>query len=371
MDIEFNETQRQLQTTARQFFEDHAPASVVRELEESEAGYSQELWQQVAGLDWLGLTYPESYGGSEGGLLDLLPIYYEIGRSLFPSPHLGSIIIAGETIAAAGSDEQKQRVLPAMAKGDLLVAPAIMEPSAEYGPAGVQLSAQSKGEGYVLQGTKILVPFAHVSDHLLVVARTSDSITLFLLNTEGPGITLEPVENIAGYPLFAITFEGAPADASSIVGIPGGGWDALSPVLDRATVLQCAEIVGAGERMMEMATEYAKERVQFGRPIGQNQAVQYLCSDVAIDMHLGSLLTRQAAWRIDAGLSHRAEVSMAKAFASRAAHHMARQAQEVFAGVGFMLEHDAQLYTRRAKHWEFNLGDTRCHLEGVAEALSL
>ena len=371
MDIELNETQRQIQTTARDFFASNCPPDVVRDLEESDDGYSHEMWRQLADLDWLGLTYPERYGGSDGGLLDLFGIYQEMGRSLFPSPHLPSVIVAGETILRAGSEEQRQRVLPALAKGELLVAPALMEPSAEYGPEGVQLTAKAEGGGYRLDGAKILVPYAHVSDLMLVAALTAEGVTLLLMNTQSPGVTLEPMENIAGYRLFGVTFEGARVDASAVVGRPGEGWEALDPVLDRATVLQGAEIVGAGEQAMEMATEYAKERVQFGRPIGQHQSVQYLCSDVAIDTHLTSLLARQAAWRIDEGLPSKAEVSMAKAYGSTAAQHIVRQAQEVFAGVGFMMEHDMQLYTRRAKHWEFNLGDTTYHLEGVAQALNL
>jgi alkylation response protein AidB-like acyl-CoA dehydrogenase len=143
----------------------------------------------------------------------------------------------------------------------------------------------------------------------------------------------------------------------------------IDPVMARAQVLQCAEIVGAGEAILDLAVGYAKDRVQFGRPIGQYQAVQYLCSDIAIDMHLSSLLSREAAWLIDEGKPSTKEVSMAKASASKAAQHMVHQAHEVHAGAAFMLEHDLQLYSRRAKHWEFNLGNQTFHEEQIAQAL--
>jgi alkylation response protein AidB-like acyl-CoA dehydrogenase len=155
------------------------------------------------------------------------------------------------------------------------------------------------------------------------------------------------------------------------VGTPDRGWSELLPVLDRATALQCAEIVGAGDRVLEIAVQYAKDRQQFGQPIGRFQAVQYLCSDIAIAVHLASLLARQAAWRIDAGLPHRREVSLAKAHASEAAQLMVRQAQEVLAGHAFMLENDLQLFTRRAKHWEFNLGDARWHRDAAVTAIEI
>jgi alkylation response protein AidB-like acyl-CoA dehydrogenase len=154
-----------------------------------------------------------------------------------------------------------------------------------------------------------------------------------------------------------------------VVGEIGRGWDLLGPALERATVLRCAEIVGAGERVLEMSVDYAQHRKQFGRPIGQFQAVQYLCSDIAIATHLTALLAFQAAWLIDQGHASARDVAMAKSYGSRAAQEIVHRGHEVHAGVGFMMEADLQLYTRRAKHWEFDLGDARYHDEVVASAL--
>ena len=379
IDLEFDEQQQVLQQTARDFFAKQCPIARVRSLEESDAGYAPDLWKQMAELHWVGLSYPEKLGGAAGSILDLYAIYLEMGRSLAPTPHLASSVIAGETLLTAGSEAQQQRLIPAMSRGDLIVAPAWTEPDGAYGAQAVQLAATANtGGGYRLDGVKVLVPYAHVAEQLLVAARTGsdsdsngdgDGVTLFLVEPAADGVDIEKLDNIAGQPLFALTFDDVAVDREAIVGPVDGGWASLAPALDRATVLQCAEIVGAGEAVLDIAVDYAQQREQFGQPIGRFQAVQYLCSDIAIDLHLTSLLARQAAWRIDTGRPYTRELALAKAQASEAAQHMVRQAHEVLAGLAFMVETDLQLYTRRAKHWEFNLGDVHHQLDLAVSTL--
>jgi len=372
VDLELSPEQEQIRRSAADFFARSCPISRVRELEVSELGYDPALWRRMGELDWIGLTWPEPWGGAGGALLDLYPIYLEMGRSLAPTPHLAAAAIAGELLVRSGNDAQRARLLPELARGECIVAPALLEPRGEWGPAGIELSARADGGAFRLDGAKILVPYAHAAAELLVAVRTSksaDGVTLLLVDPGAGGVKIERLPNIAGYPLFAVSFDGVRVPREAVVGDVDRGWSALLPVLDRATVLQCAEIIGAGERVLEIAVQYAKDRQQFGQPIGRFQAVQYLCSDIAIAGHLSSLLARQAAWRIDTGLPHRREVSLAKAHASDAAQLMVRQAQEVLAGAAFMLENDLQLYTRRAKHWEFNLGDARWHRDAAVTAI--
>ena len=377
MDLSFNEQQRVIKTTAGDFFQANCPMSLVRELENGAPGYSPDMWRQMAGLGWLGITFPEQYGGAGHGFLDLYVIYEEMGRFLVPSPHLPAVVLGGETVLRAGSEEQKRRLLPAISKGELLIAPAIMEPNGTYGPSGIEMSATAEGNGYRLSGTKLLVPFAEASDYLLCVARTgkagggADGITLFLVERRSPGIAIESLQNIASSQLSAVTFDNVAVGNDAVLGSAGHGWAPFSQVFNRATVLQCAEIVGAAGSVLDMTTNYAKDRVQFGRPIGSFQAVQYLCSDVAIDMATISLLAKQAAWLIDEGLPHDREVAIAGAAASKGIQHLTRQAHEVHAGVAFMVEHDLQMFTRRAKSWELNLGDPGYHQEALAEAMGL
>lgn len=372
IDLEFGEQQVLLQRSARNFFASECPLSRVREIEASELGFAKELWQKMADLDWAGLSLPQAQGGAGGSLLDLYVLYLELGRALVPSPHLGSSVIAGETLARVGTVAQ-QRSATRIASGELIVSTALTENDGEYGPEAVQMAAQpGAGGGYRLDGAKLLVPYAHVAGQLLVLARTGaapDATTLFLVEADTKGMAVEALDNTAGYPLFAVTFDAVALSQESVVGAVDTGWETLKPALDRASVLQCAEIVGAGEAVLEMALLYAKERRQFGQAIGKFQAVQYLCSDIAIDLHLTSLLSRQAAWRVHEDLPHQRELALANAQASESAQHMVRQAHEVFAGHGFMLETDLQLYTRRAKHWQYNLGDARYHFDAAVDSL--
>ena len=374
MDIAFDDGQEELRRLARQLFAQRSPATTVRSLEESDAGFSAALWEEMGRLDWLGLAHPERLGGSGGTLVDLVALYMEMGRALVPSPHLASAVVCAGALAAAveAGDRARGSLLEEVLAGRRVVVPALAEPGTTYGPEAVRLPASRSGDGFRLDGVKLLVPWANSASQLLVVARTgaeAEHLTLFLLDREAAGVALEPLPNIAGYPLFSLTLSGVVVGPDALLGPVGGGWSLLRPALERATVLRCAEIAGAGERVLEMAVDYANQRQQFGQPIGRFQAVQYLCTDIAIATHLTSLLARQAAWLHDRGGAAGHEVSMAKAYASRAAQLIVHRGHEVHAGVAFMLEADMQLYTRRAKHWELDLGDGRYHDELIARGL--
>jgi alkylation response protein AidB-like acyl-CoA dehydrogenase len=219
----------------------------------------------------------------------------------------------------------------------------------------------------------VLVPYAGAASRLLCLAQTGDrpdDVATFLIDRAAPGVNVQPVDNLAGLPLSTVQVD-VSVGPDDLVGPVRGGWPAVARVLDLATVLRCAEIAGAGRQLLEISVEYAKNRHQFGRPIGQFQAVQYLCTDMAIAAHVTGLFARQAASRLDSARPAVLEVAQAKAYASRAAQRMAHCAHEIHAGFGFMLEADIQLYSRRAKYWEFDLGDGRWHDERLVTALAL
>jgi 3-oxocholest-4-en-26-oyl-CoA dehydrogenase beta subunit len=375
VDLAFDDRQSELGGIARQLFASRCPPATVRALEEDPVGFSRDLWDEMGRLDWIGLGQPEAAGGSGGTVSDLAAVYTEMGRALVPSPHLASAVICGGALVAAGSgnpDGVHGDLTRSVLQGRRIVVPALSEPGTTYGPEAVRMAAERHGAGFRLDGVKLLVPFANSADRLLVVARTgpqAEDLVLVLVDPTDGGVDLEPMPNVAGYPLFAATFRSADVPAEAVVGPVGGGWALLRPALERATVLRCAEIVGAGERVLEMAVGYALQREQFGQPIGRFQAVQYLCTDIAIATHLTALLTRQAAWRLDEGGPGGREVSMAKAYGSRAAQQIVHRGHEVHAGVAFMMEADMQLYTRRARHWELDLGDARYHDELIARSL--
>jgi alkylation response protein AidB-like acyl-CoA dehydrogenase len=371
IDLTFNEQQRMIQETARSVFERMSSPAAVRRYETDAEEFPRELWRQMAELGWLGMTFPEAYDGLDCPITDQFALYEEIGRALAPTPHLETVALAGELVLRLGSEDQKRRLLPAIAAGETVLTCALMEPDGLYGPAGVALLAEKAGDGFSLTGEKVLVPYARSADLIVCPARTAgaagaeDGVSLFLVDPKAAGVKLEPMPTMTGQRLSAVRLDGVRVARPDALGPIGGAWPALDDVIARAGVLLSALVAGAGERVLEISVGYAKDRVQFGEPIGKYQAVQYLCSDVAIHARNTRLLALQAAWRIESGTSFHREAALAKASASKAAAAMTYAAQEVHAGIGFMLDYDLQLYTRRAKHWEYSLGDQRHHLERV------
>jgi alkylation response protein AidB-like acyl-CoA dehydrogenase len=388
VDLTLDEHQQLLQRSAHDLFRRHCTPEAIRDLESDGPGYQPEVWQDMADLGWLGITIPEPYGGGGGSFLDLYPIYEEMGRFVVPSPHLDTVAVAGDVILRAGSEDHRQVVLPAISRGRCIISLATLEADGAFGPRSVTLAAERRRDGYQLAGTKLLVAYAPAADWFLVTVRTSGpvggddgpggtaggpehGISLLLVDAHSPGLSWSPMRNIAGLPLYAVTFEDVAVPADALVGPPGGGWAAFSSAVTKAAVLQTATIVGAAHRVLEMTNQYAKDRRQFGSPIGRYQAVQYLVTDILIDLHRADLLARQAAFRIDAGMSFERQAAVAAAFGKRAAAHLHRQAHEVHAGVAFMVEHDLTLYSRRSKYWENNLGDARYFEELLVGAMGI
>ena len=371
IDLNFTEQQQLIQKTAHDFFQRYSPPALVRRYENSDEEFPRDLWRQMAELGWLGMSFPAAHGGLECSFLDMYVLYIELGRHLVPCPHLETVALAGELVAALGDEAQKARILPAIAEGEAILACAIMEPEGLYGPAGVAMPARRDGQRYVLDGVKVLVPYGQSADWLVCAVRTGgmpsspEGVSLFLVGAHAPGVSMERTLSMSGYPLYAVTFTEVAVEAADALGEVGGAWPTLHAVMMKAAVLQAAMVVGAGERVLEMSVAYAKERVQFGEPIGKHQAVQYLVTEIAMQAHRTRQLALHAAWRIDSGRTFLREASLAKATASRAAAVMTFSAHEVHAGIAFIVDYDLQLYTQRAKHWESHLGDQRYHLERV------
>jgi alkylation response protein AidB-like acyl-CoA dehydrogenase len=375
IDLSLDQDQQLLQTSAAELFARRNPPEVVRDLEASERGYSPELWGEMADLHWLGITIPEEYGGTAGSFLDLYPLCEEMGRHLVPSPFLDTAAVAAPLLLAVGSDAQRRELLPEIAAGREIVAVAVAEPDGGFGARAITgTTATRRGDGWLLNGVKLLVAFASSADHFLVAARTggergAEGITVFLVDATAPGVAIDALPNIAGLPLGAVLMVDVELGADTVVGEVGAGWEPLSTAMRNAAVLQTATIVGAAHAVLAMTNQYAKDREQFGNPIGRYQAVQYMVTDVLFDLHRADLLARQAAFRIATDRPSAREACIAVAFGKRAAAHLHRQAHEVHAGVAFMLEHDLTLYSRRSKFWENHLGDARYYEDELGAIL--
>ena len=374
MDLGLDEAQQMLKNSARAFLEAECPDTYVREMEEDERGYTPELWQKMAEQGWLGLILPEQYGGVGLTFLDLAILLEEMGRAMLPGPFFSTAVMAGMTILDAGSESQKQELLPRIAEGQLILTLALTEPSARWDAVGVETVAEASGDSYVISGTKLFVPNAHVSDYIIVAARTGkgdEDISLFLVPRETDGVSQTMLKTIASDRQSEVALDNVTVPSSALIGELNKGWETIRKVLQWGAVGKCAEMVGGSQQVLYMTVEYAQQRVQFGRPIGSFQAVQHHCANMATDVEGTRYITYQAAWRLAEGLPAEKDVATAKAWVSEAYRRVCALGHQCHGAIGFTKEHNMQLYSRRAKAAELAFGDADFHLETVAEAIGL
>jgi alkylation response protein AidB-like acyl-CoA dehydrogenase len=377
MDLGFSEEQEMLRTTARDFLTNECPAELVKQLAEDEKGYSPEMWKKMAELGWMGLTFPEEYDGMGMTFLDLVVLLEEAGRACLPGPYFSTVVLAGYTIMEAASEEQKKELLTKIANGDLIVTLAVTEPSARYEPDAITVKASPDKDDYVINGTKLFVPDANIADYIICVARTKDGtspeegLTLFLVDAKSPGISTTLLKTIAGDKQCEVTFEDVRVPKGNIIGELDKGWPVVEKVLEKATVGLCAQMVGGAQKTLDMSVEYAKERVQFGRPIGSFQAIQHYCANMVTDVDGSKYITYEAAWKVSEGLPATMEVSMAKAWVSEAYRRVTLLGHQIHGAIGFCEDHDMPLYFKRAKGSEPTFGDADFHREMVAKQLGL
>jgi alkylation response protein AidB-like acyl-CoA dehydrogenase len=377
MDFNLTEGQEMLRETARDFLATACPKSLVREMVKDEKGHPLQLWQKMGEMGWMGMIIPEEYGGAGADFLDFVVLLEEMGRACLPGPFFSTVVLGGLTILEAGSEEQKKEILPELAEGRLLLTLALTEPSATYTAEGIETKATQTEEGFLIQGTKLFVPDAHICDYLICAARTreteisEDGITLFLVDPKSPGVSCTLLKTIAGDKQCEVIFDNVNVPRRSILGNLNEGWPVLDKVLEKAVVAQCAEMVGGARQVLEMTVEYAKQRMAFGHPIGSFQAIQHYCANMLVDVDGCSLLTYNAAWRLGEGFPAAQEVAMAKSSTNERFKRIAALGIQIHGAIGFTEEHDLPLYFKRAKAWEISLGDTSFHLDKIAKAVQI
>jgi alkylation response protein AidB-like acyl-CoA dehydrogenase len=377
MDLALSEEQEMLKKVARDFLKKECPKQLVRKLDESETGHSPELWRKMAELGWMGLVFPEKYGGSDRSFLDLAILLEEMGYNIVPGPFFSTVVLCGLAILMAGSEEQKMEFLPKIAGGEMILSFALTEPTASYDAASVKTKATARNGGYVINGTKLFVLNANVADYILCVARTKqaenpeDGITLFLVDARSPGLKCTLLETLARDKQCEVVFDDVTVSEKDMVGQRDEGWTIVKNVLQRATVAKCTEMVGGAQAALDMAVDYAKERVQFGRPIGSFQAIQHYCADMATDVGGSRFITYKAAWKVSEGLPAALDVAIAKAWASEAYGRVTLSAHQIFGAIGFTMYHDIHLYYRQAKAGEIVFGDADSQRVIVAGELGL
>ena len=375
MDFDFSEDQMMIMDAARKFLEKECPKEKVRKLREDERGYDLKMWQKMAELGWMGLILPEEYGGTGLAYMDLVSLMEEMGRNILPAPFFPTVALCALPILEYGTAEQKEKFLPEIANGEKIWTLALTEGSVTHEASGIELCANLEGDYYLLSGTKLFVPYAQVADYLLVVGRTDrkgtpeEGITVFIVDTKSPGIDTEVIPTAAHDKQCEVRLDRVRVPRDNVLGEVGRGWEIVEFTLQRGSVLKCAEMLGGVEAVLEMTNNYAKERVQFDKPIGSFQAIQHKLANMLIEVEGLRCLVYEAAWHIGTGSPSKMLISMAKVKANEVYQRVCLDGIKIHGAVGFTEELDLGLYFLRTKASEFTLGDGGFHRERIAVEL--
>ena len=370
MNFAFTEEQEQLRQFVRSFLEDKSPESAVRELMETEKGYDDAVWKQMAEqLGLQSLVIPEEYGGQGFTFVELGVVLEEMGRALLCAPYFSGML-ASQAILHSGDEDAKKAHLPGIASGETVAALAFTEESGKWDEAGITLQASEADGGHTLSGTKSFVIDGHIADLLVVAARSGAGVSLFTVSGDAAGVTREALNTMDQTRKQAkVTFDSTPA---TLIGAEGAGWDTMTTVLDLAAIALAAEQVGGAQFVLDMAVQYAKDRVQFGRPIGSFQAIKHKCADMLLEVESAKSAAYYGLW-CAAELNDElpSVASLAKAYCSEAYFHAAAENIQIHGGIGFTWEHPAHLYFKRAKSSELLFGDPAYHREMLAQRIGL
>ena len=378
MEIILNQDQKEIARQAGRFCENELPMTLVRRMMEDEKGFSDSIWEKMAEMGWTAMLIPEEYGGLDLTLLDLCLVLQEMGRVAAPGPFFSSTVLAAETIKAAGTQDQKQKYLPDLASGKKKGALALYEADSGADPEYIALTAQTSGESHILSGEKLFVLDAHIADFLIVPAITGDNrendrdLTLFIIDLPHEKVAVDLLPGMDQTRRnCAVKFDALELGRENILGQPAKGRPPLIRALARAQTALCADSVGGARKAMEIATEYAKTRIQFDQPIGAFQSVKHRCAQMYVEVESAQSTLYWAAWTQDQDPDQALmAASVAKAYISEVYRNTATSAIQVLGGTGFSWEHDAHIYLKRAKANEANLGDPCFHRERIMRILA-
>lgn len=358
MDLDFTEEQQMIVDMTRGMLDEHSSIEVVREMEDDPKGYPDALWKQMSELGLNGLLIPESYGGGGQTLVEGALVYEELGRAMAPVPHFVSCVMSAGVLLQAGSDAQKTEWLSQIANGDAILTPAWLEPNRGFGEAGIALRADAEGDDFILSGRKRSVPFASSATRLIVLARTDAGVDLFLVDPNADGIKRKQLLSQGREPQYQIDFDAVRVSADDRIGAAGSGWATWNEVMHHGIILLAASAIGGANRCLEETVEFAKERIQFDKPLGAFQALAHYMADASTEIEGGRILVQEAAWNHAQGRSISRFAPMAKLFCCETYRETTRVCAQIWGGVAFTIEYDQQMYFRRAKHLQLSWWDT-------------
>lgn len=379
MDARLTEEQRRVQETAREFIESEGGIELARQQLEGDDGVVDELWDELADLDYTAITVPLEYGGFGEGMVYLAALLEAAGRYALPGPLPETAAVAVPLLAELGSEDQKSRYLPAIADGDLQMSFAAYDDATEALPEGIRMRAERRedddGAEFRLDGTKTLVPYGGDVDAVVVAARTRDAsgydgVSLFAIETDRDAVEARQMDSLDWTrPMYELVFDDLTVGEEALLGPLHGGGNALANAMDRFTVAAIAMLTGAADRAVELSVEHGNEREQYGHPVGRFQAVKHRIADMWIDMQSARSLVYYAAWALDNEEPDAGRAAGAtKVFAADRLHRVFADDMWNHGGMGFTWDHDAHIYLKQAKSWRNFLGSPEAYRERLIEA---
>ncbi len=370
MDLDLSPEQKLIKDESVKFLKKECPYSVVKELEESEAGFSAKMWGKMAELGWLGLCFPKEYGGDGGEFLDMVLIAEALGSALCPSPFFSTVVQCGSLILESGSEDQKMDLIPQIANGKLIIGLAQYEEDGSYHVADAHTTAKLFGEDYILNGVKLFVMDANIADKFLVTAKTAkNEITLFLVDARVPEITVTKLPTIGKDNNCEVNLNGVKVSKNNIVGSLGDAEQIIEKMNTKAATAKAAEMLGGCKVCIDMTAAYTKERQQYGKPIGGFQVIQHYLANMLIAYDTNHEYLFRIACKIDAGEDFAIDAYALKANVNEAYKYISERGVQIHGGIGTTREGDIGLYYRKAKANEFLCGDTEFFYDKVFEKL--
>ncbi|MBW2366886.1 MAG: acyl-CoA/acyl-ACP dehydrogenase [Deltaproteobacteria bacterium] len=376
MNFELTEDQKIIQQIVQEFFQKEWSGDHTREIMADSKGYDPRLWKEMTELGYTRLIVPEIYEGTDGDFLELTLFMEEMGKHVVPSPFFTTACQCMPAILEYGSDAHKAAILPRIGAHGEIWSFALNEICADYDANDIQLTASEKANGFVLNGIKLFVPYANSADYLLVVARTEqisttaeEGISVFMVATNSDGIDIEEMPTAAPGVKCKVRFNDVAIPADAILGSLNRGWEIVEYILEHGAVLKAAEMAGGAQAALGLAVRYAKERIQFDRPIGSFQAIQHRLVNMLKEVESLRKQVYEAAWNISVGSPSRLLNASAKAMANEAYHRVCFDAVAIHGAIGWTREMDVSLYLLRSKDLENDCGGLDFHKEWIAAEL--
>lgn len=375
MDFKLSKNQLLIRNSAREFFEKECPKEKVRELRNDPVGHDPRLWKKMVELGFVGILIPDDFGGMQGEFMELEILLEEMGRNIVPGPFFETVCLCAPALMASGTEDQKSKYLPGIAEKGAIWTLAVNESGSWEQSPEIHLEAAVNDKDFRLNGTKLFVPFAQASEHMLVAVRTSageareGSVTVLIVDTRSPGIEMEEIPTAAPGVKHAVRFTDVSVPLENCLGEVGGGLAVIDRMIQQGALLKAAEMAGGAQAALDIALKYAKERIQFGRPIGSFQVMQHKLVRMLQEVDGLRHLVREAAWRIDSRRPSPWLNAMAKVKANNVYHRVCVDAVTIHGAIGWTAEMDISLYLLRSKDLEHTCGGSDYHGEIIAKEL--